>query len=87
MYRFSAEKNALLKAERRVGFEDAIYCIEQGYVLDVIRNKACGRGGQEVYVLELDGYAYAVPFVRDAEGIFLKTIYPSRALTARYLGG
>lgn len=85
-YSFSAEKNAMLKQERGVNFDDAIYCIENGYVLDVIRNKTSRYAHQEVYIIELNGYAYVVPFVRDGDGVFLKTMHASREMTRRYLG-
>jgi hypothetical protein len=44
---------------------------------------------QRLYVVELNGYAYALPYVLKEEKneIFLKTIYPSRALTRIYLKG
>jgi hypothetical protein len=66
-YRFSAEKNALLKAERGVNFDDAIYCIENGCVLDVIRHPSGRHAHQEMYVIKLNRYAYVVPFVRSGE--------------------
>ena len=34
--------------------------------------------GQKVLVVEIEGYAYCVPYVVDGEVWFLKTIYPSR---------
>lgn len=85
MYRFSEEKNAKLKEERGVGFEDAIYCIENGYLLDIVRHPKAKYNHQEVFIIELNGYVYAVPFVRDQEEVFLKTMYASREMTARYL--
>jgi hypothetical protein len=42
---------------------------------------------QWVYVLEINGYAYYVPFVETDEQIFLKTIIPSRKAKRRYLRG
>ena len=38
-------------------------------------------------VIGIDNYAYLVPYVEDAEEIFLKTIIPSRKATDTYLGG
>lgn len=84
-YSFSAEKNALLKEERGVGFDDIIYCIDNGYVLDLIDHNTKKYPNQKIYVVEINDYAYAVPCVRNKDGIFLKTIYPSRILTAKYL--
>ncbi len=35
----------------------------------------------------MNDYVYLVPFVKDGDGVFLKTIIPSRKATKRYLGG
>jgi hypothetical protein len=41
--------------------------------------------GQKLYVIEIDRYAYIVPFVESEDSIFLKTIIPSRKATKKYL--
>ena len=41
--------------------------------------------GQRGYVIEIEGYAYMVPYVEDNDVIFLKTIFPSRKYTKMYL--
>ncbi len=84
-YNFSAEKNALLKADRGVGFDDVIYCIENGYILDIISNNVTKYTHQKMYIVEINNYAFVVPFVKNNDEIFLKTIYPSRNMTAKYL--
>jgi len=35
--------------------------------------------------VNIENYAYVVPFVEDEEKIFLKTIIPSRKMTKLYL--
>ena len=40
---------------------------------------------QWMYIVEVYGYAYAVPFVEHNGNIFLKTIIPSRKFTRKYL--
>ncbi len=84
-YHFSAEKNAFLQADRGVGFDDIIYCIENGYVLDIIKNKSKKYAHQQMYVVQINNYAFVVPYVRKSGEVFLKTIYPSRVMTAKYL--
>jgi hypothetical protein len=43
-------------------------------------------GYQWFYVVDVEGYAYLVPFLKKGEGrVFLKTIYPSRKHTKQYL--
>jgi len=43
-------------------------------------------GGQRIFVMNVDGYAYLVPFLETEEEVALKTIIPSRKATSRYLG-
>ena len=40
---------------------------------------------QRFYVVDVEGYIYLVPFVREGHTIFLKTIFPSRKHTKQYL--
>jgi hypothetical protein len=68
-----------------VGFEDCALTIEQGRVLDVLPNPSSKHPQQKMYVLEINNYAYCVPFVETDDQIFLKTLFPNRKQTARYL--
>lgn len=81
---WSAEKNKKLIKERGVSFEMCLVQIEQGNVLDIIKNKTPYEH-QSVYVIEIEEYIYYVPFVEDEEKIFFKTIIPSRKATKKYL--
>jgi hypothetical protein len=87
--RFSEEKNQLLKATRGVGFEEILNAIEDGGLLADIAHLSQQHPNQRLYVVKLKGYAYAVPYVIDTHKreVFLKTVYPSRALTRIYLQG
>jgi uncharacterized DUF497 family protein len=81
------EKNAKLKAERAIGFEDIVFHIERGDVLDTLTHpNSERRGGQRIFVVRREDYAYLVPFVEDEHMVFLKTIIPSRKATKQYLG-
>jgi hypothetical protein len=40
---------------------------------------------QKIFVINIEGYAYLVPFIETDEEIFLKTIFPSRKATKLYL--
>ena len=85
MIRWSEEKNASLKAERGISFEEALAEIEAGRLLDLLPHPS--RPNQRIFVIRLHGYAHAVPFVMDESGnIFLKTIYPSRDFQKKYGG-
>jgi|SRR5215471_10134768 len=80
-------KNDKLKAERGVGFEDVVFHIERGDVLDIVEHPNRERyPSQRLFVVRRDDYVYLVPFVEDEKFIFLKTIIPSRQATKRYLG-
>ena len=41
---------------------------------------------QRIFVIDVEGYAYLVPYVESDEHFFLKTIIPSRKATRIYLG-
>lgn len=80
------DKNAVLKKTRGVSFEDIVLCIENGHLLDVLEHPNRSRyPTQWVYVVEVKGYVYLVPFIKDKLGHFLKTIFPSRKYTQLYL--
>ncbi len=84
-YDFSPEKNSKLKEERGISFEEVIAAIDEGYLLDVIEHYNKDKfPNQKVYIVEIDCYVYLVPFVRNEDEIFLKTIFPSRKLTKLY---
>ena len=79
-------KNEKLKADRGIGFEEIVFLIGQGNVLDILEHPNQQRsGGQRIFVVQRDDYVYLVPFVEDDRLIALKTIIPSRKATKRYL--
>ena len=87
-FSWNEEKNDLLKSERQISFEDIVLCIEQGFLLDVLEHPNQEKHkGQKMFVVQIDDYAYLVPFVEDDHEIFLKTIIPSRKATKKYLKG
>ena len=87
-YRWNREKNLLLKETRRISFEQIVMHIEQGNLIDIIRHPNSAKyANQKILIVNIEHYIYAIPFVEDGNGIFLKTIIPSRKLTKKYLGG
>jgi hypothetical protein len=42
---------------------------------------------QLLYEVDVDGYVYVVPVVREGRTLFLKTIYPSRKATRKRTKG
>ena len=87
-YHWEMGKNEKLVRERGVSFEEVVLAIEKGKILDIVDHPNKGKyGSQKMYVIELNGYAYLVPFVQDKEVLFLKTIIPSRKATKKHLRG
>lgn len=87
-FSWSEEKNQLLKVERQISFEDVVFYISQGFLLDVLEHPNQEKyQGQKIFVVEIDEYAYLVPFIEGDQEIFLKTIIPSRKATRTYLKG
>ena len=87
-YRWNYEKNLKLKAERGISFEQIVMHIERGGILDVVQHPNQEKyPNQQIIVVDIDNYAYLIPFVEDEYGKYLKTIIPSRKATRDYLGG
>jgi len=88
LYDWSNEKNEWLKQERGITFEDIIFHLAHGGLLDTIENPNQRQyPGQRIFIVNVDGYACLVPFVESDDMFFLKTIIPSRQMTKLYLGG
>jgi uncharacterized DUF497 family protein len=84
-FAWSVEKNALLRRERGISFEEALFHLKAGNVLGVIRHPNQQHyPGQMIYIVEIEDYAYLVPFVESEDEVFLKTVIPSRKATKRY---
>ena len=87
-YSWNNEKNRQLKAERKVSFEEVVFYIERGQLLDIVEHPNQERyRGQRIFIVKIRNYAYLVPFVETEREIFLKTIIPSRKATRNYLRG
>jgi len=83
---WSEEKNEWLKRLRGVSFEQAVFWLNHGGLLDAIDHPNLDRyPEQRIFVIKIEAYAYIVPFVEDDNVVFLKTIIPSRKMTKRYL--
>lgn len=77
-----------LRAERGISFEEIVYHIEKGDVLDILAHPNQEKyEGQRVFIVRAGDYAYLVPFIETENEVTLKTIIPSRKATRRYLRG
>jgi uncharacterized DUF497 family protein len=81
-------KSLKLKESRGICFEDIVFYIGKSDILDDYLHPNQKRyPEQRIMVIGINDYAYLVPYVEDAEEIFLKTIIPSRKATDIYFGG
>jgi hypothetical protein len=86
-FRWDIEKNQKLKIERSISFEEIVYHIQNGHLLDIIENpNSIKYKDQKIFVVEIKKYCYLVPFVEFENEIILKTIIPSRKATKKYIG-
>jgi len=87
-FSWNNEKNQLLKSERNISFENVVFHIEKQRVLDIVQHPNQKKyKGQKIFIVDIDNYAYLVPFIESEREIFLKTIIPSRKATKQYLRG
>jgi uncharacterized DUF497 family protein len=84
---WNTEKSMILKTSRGICFEDVIFYIERGDILDdYLHPNQQAYPGQRIMVIAFNNYVYLVPYVENEEELFMKTIIPSRKATQRYLG-
>ena len=87
-YDWNDEKNGLLKKERGVSFEEVILAVEQSRLLAILEHPNQQKYPlQQIYIVEINDYAFIVPFVETEDGVFLKTIIPNRKMSKLYLTG
>ncbi|HSR69230.1 MAG TPA: BrnT family toxin [Acidobacteriota bacterium] len=84
---WNPDKNDTLKAQRGISFEDVVFHIRAGDIIETVDHPNQDRyPGQQIHVIEIEGYVYLVPFVESDEEVFLKTIIPSRKATKKHGG-
>ena len=58
-------KNAKLRTERGIGFEEIVFHIGRDDLVDILEHPNPERyGGQRIFVVRREDYVYLVPFVR-----------------------
>lgn len=79
------EKNAVLKQERGISFEEIAGMILDGNYLEIVENPT--RENQQYFILTIHDYTWVVSFLLDdSETIILKTAFPSRKYHQRFGG-
>ncbi|MCK5306790.1 MAG: toxin [Candidatus Omnitrophica bacterium] len=87
-YKWNNEKNELLKYSRKICFEQIAMHIDQGDLIDIIGHPNQNRyPNQKMLVVKVNEYVYLVPFIKEGNVRFLKTIIPSRKATKKYIRG
>ncbi len=79
--RWDPLKNEVLKRTRGVSFEEILHA---KFVATVDHPK---KKHQKYLLFELDSNVWAVPSVRNGDEVFLKTAFPSRVYTKKWIRG
>ena len=87
VFNWNKEKNEWLRKNRNIGFEDIVFLISEGHLVEIIKNPGGKYQNQFMFVVNFKNYIYLVPFVINENEVFLKTIIPSRKATKKYIGG
>ena len=88
LFEWDDEKNEKLKSIRDISFEEAVFYIANDFVLDIVSHPNPNKyPNQKMFIVNIDNYAYLIPFIEKGEIIYLKTLIPSRKATKKYLKG
>jgi hypothetical protein len=86
VFDWNNDKNTTLKHERHISFERIVVAIEEDHLLDVLEHPNKDKyPNQFLLIVEIEQYVFIVPCVVDKDVYFLKTIFPSRKYTSKYL--
>ena len=86
LFNWNKEKNEWLKQNRELCFEDIIFYIANGLLIDDIEHPNKEKYlNQRIMLFDINDYIFLVPYVEDETEIFLKTIIPSRKATKLYM--
>ena len=84
---WNSTKNQQLVAQRGISFEDIVFYMQQGQLLDDIQHpNSVKYSEQRIFVVNVDNYVHLVPYIENQQEIFLKTVIPSRKVTKQSFG-
>ena len=87
-FRWNTVKNEILARERGITFEEVVQRIADGAkIIETDHPNREKYPNQKILIVDVNGYAYLIPFVKEGNEYFLKTIIPSRKATKKYLKG
>ena len=85
-YIWDNDKDEWLRRNRGFSFDDVVYYLEHGgFLADIPHPNQVRHPEERLYIIDIDGYAYEVPFYRAGNIETLMTAYPSRKYTREYL--
>ena len=85
-FSWDSKKKEFLRKERGISFERVVVAIESRDILAVLEHpNPDAYPDQRLYVVEIDRYAWAIPYRDEGDNRVLITAYPSRKFTRRYL--
>ena len=86
-FAWSAEKNEQLRTERNISFDEIVFHIENGDLIDEVEHPNLEKyPHQRMFIVRVVHYVFLVPYVLSGDEFFLKTIIPNRKATRLYLG-
>ncbi len=83
-FRWSHAKNLILQSERNLAFEDVVTAIEDGRLLADVQHPGRGREHQRILIVEIGEFVCSVPYVREGDVMFLKTVYRNSKFQRMY---
>jgi uncharacterized DUF497 family protein len=75
-------KNLELIIRRGISFEEIAEIIMNEECIDILAHPK--KENQYIFIIDIDNYIWAVPFVMEGDRIFLKTAFPSRRFNKIY---
>ncbi len=85
-FRFSPEKDAWLRRERSMSFDEIIHRIRLRNIIAKGKSRNSSKyPTQEVFVVEIDDYCWTVPYIANNKEIFLKTAFPDRKINKKMI--
>ena len=87
-FEWDSKKSNYLKEKRGISFEEIIELINSKNLLTVRNHPNPEKyPGQKIFIINIEGYVWVVPFERRGDKLRLVTAYPSRKLSKIYLRG
>jgi hypothetical protein len=85
IFNWNSEKNKWLVSNRNISFEQIVVAIENGDFIGIMKHPNYNYPNQFMILVIINEYIYCVPTIINGNEYFLKTIYPSRKYTKRFL--